>query len=105
MPLGKLKFPLILLIYNHCNVPYRWEDNKPLANWVFRQREHRKAGKLTAEREKKLTAIGFVWGSTAAVSKDDRWDQRIRELAEYRKAYLIQKSFIYHYGVYINTFY
>lgn len=78
-------------------MPYRWDDNKPLANWVFRQREHRKAGKLTAEREKKLTAIGFVWGSTAAVSKDDRWEQRIRELAEYRKAYLSFIQIISHF--------
>jgi len=73
--------------YGDCNVPYRWPDNPQLANWVFRQREHRKAGKLSEEREAKLTELSFVWGLNSAVSKHHRWDMRFAELVEYKSQF------------------
>jgi hypothetical protein len=67
-----------------CAVPYRWAKNTQLANWVFRQREHRKAGKLSEERIVQLDDIGFLWGVDISVSKDHRWEMKYNELIEYK---------------------
>ncbi len=48
-------------VYGHCNVPQHWKENKRLGKWVNTQRTARKRGKLQAERERKLSEIGFAW--------------------------------------------
>jgi len=70
--------------HGDCNVPYRWPENPQLANWVFRQREHKKAGKITADREAKLDELSFNWGLNYSVSKENRWDFRLAELLEFK---------------------
>ena len=44
-----------------CDVPTQWPENPHLANWVANQRHRRKKGTLSADRVRKLEAIGFVW--------------------------------------------
>ncbi|CAJ1937504.1 unnamed protein product [Cylindrotheca closterium] len=77
---------LILYKKDHgdCNVPYLWSSNRPLSEWVKRQRHQYKLKKenkhsaLTDEREMLLTQLGFVWNSRASL-----WDGRFQELVEY----------------------
>ena len=47
--------------HHHCAVPTGWPENKGLAIWVGVQRRQKKANQLSAERVRKLDAIGFVW--------------------------------------------
>jgi len=93
-------------LHGTCAVPYRWAKNTQyvfvttsftlvthmphgrLANWVFRQREHRKAGKLFEERIVQLDDIGFLWGVDISVSKDHRWEMKYSELKDYKALYL-----------------
>ncbi len=51
----------------HCNVPSRYEANRPLAIWVKRQRRQykfyteNKTSSMTCDRIHRLEAIGFEW--------------------------------------------
>ena len=51
----------------HCNVPYKYSDNKSLARWVSHQRTQYKCmrqGKpssMTEQRIQHLESIGFQW--------------------------------------------
>lgn len=81
---------LILYKREHgdCNVPYLWEKNRPLSEWVKRQRHQYKLKKeskhsaLTDEREALLSNLGFVWNSRASL-----WDGRYQELVSYYKKF------------------
>ena len=48
--------------HRDCNVPQVWKDAPELGVWVSRQRRLKNKGKLTAEREERLTKLGFEWG-------------------------------------------
>ena len=44
----------------HCNVPYKWEKDPQLSQWVYRQRSYQKRGLLEKERSRLLKKIGFL---------------------------------------------
>ena len=92
--------------HGHCRVPKRYQRNKPLANWVSKQRqEHRKfcngmKASITSERIAALDQIGFCWNAVAQESSslgsavingtDDRvtgvvdeWEQKFQSLTDY----------------------
>ncbi len=46
-------------VEGHCLVPRRY--SKQLSQWVFRQRDYRKAGTISELQVKRLDSIGFVW--------------------------------------------
>jgi superfamily II DNA or RNA helicase len=48
-------------VYGHCNVPQHWKENKCLGRWVNTQRTAYKRGKISAEKQKLLEEVGFVW--------------------------------------------
>jgi hypothetical protein len=72
-------------MFGNCHIPYDWAPNKPLSQWVKRQRHQRrlrqegKHSNLTDEREKLLNDLGFVWDSRAA-----NWDERHEELVMFK---------------------
>ncbi|MHB1350894.1 MAG: DEAD/DEAH box helicase [Desulfobulbaceae bacterium] len=72
--------------HGHCNVPYN-SDNPQLSNWVSQQRHRKKAGKLTAEREKLLDEIGFTWTvlDFDGVKPTDLWNVRYKQLLEFKQ--------------------
>jgi len=47
--------------FGHCNVPWEKKNRTPLAQWVSSQRSKCKRGRLSADRETRLEAIGFIW--------------------------------------------
>jgi len=71
--------------FGNCHIPYDWTPNRPLSQWVKRQRHQRrlkKEGKhsnLTEEREKLLDDLGFIWDSRAA-----NWEERFDELVLFK---------------------
>lgn len=67
--------------FGNCNVPYLWKNNKPLSQWVKRQRHQKKLkvqgrrSNMSDYRENLLNGIGFCWDS-----RDAAWDERFQEL-------------------------
>lgn len=47
--------------HGHTTVPAKWEKDRKLGSWVSYQRSMYKAGKLSAERRRRLEELGFVW--------------------------------------------
>ena len=52
-------------------------------NWVTRQRQLQKQGRLAADRIQRLDALGFEWGSPNAPIAS--WDEMYTRLARYKK--------------------
>lgn len=63
----------------HLRVPTQWPENPKLGQWVSKQRQLRKLGRLDATKEEKLLSIGFVWDSGI-----DLWFDRYNQLIEFK---------------------
>jgi hypothetical protein len=66
--------------HGHCEVP---QKNGSLGRWVHRQRESKHKNNMSAERDKKLIDLGFVWRQKTS-RPTDTWDERFEQLVEYR---------------------
>jgi hypothetical protein len=71
---------LVQYVNKHGNalVPQRYENKLELGNWVKKQRELYKAGKLSVDKIQKLVFIGFVWDPFEA-----QWLDQYEELVQY----------------------
>ena len=68
----------------HCRVPVKkYEANPKLANWVHKQRQKYKNGKLLPDRIELLKGIGFEWELQRHVCVG--WDERFEQLKGYKK--------------------
>ena len=52
--------------FGHTLVPARWKEDGALGRWVAHQRELHRAGRMPAERRRRLDAIGFQWSCSEA---------------------------------------
>ena len=74
--------------HGHCLVPHNWSKNVALAQWVKRQRyqfklkQEGRHSTLTAERQKILDELGFIWDSHRAI-----WEERLNEIREFKERY------------------
>jgi hypothetical protein len=64
-------------IHGHCNVPKRYIENIQMGYWVSKQRNNYR---MTLTRIQKLESLGFEWSSHGT-----SWEDRLSELADYRK--------------------
>ena len=48
-------------VNGHCDVPYAFTENPELRLWVGTQRRHKRYGKLSKDRVRRLNAEGFSW--------------------------------------------
>lgn len=81
--------------HGHCLVPNRYPEDRSLGAWVSTQRRHYKnsvtAGDtvdfvstpLTAERVRRLQAVGFVWATSDP--RHTPWEIRFEQLREYKE--------------------
>eukprot|EP00542_Grammatophora_oceanica_P009596 CAMPEP_0194032096 /NCGR_PEP_ID=MMETSP0009_2-20130614/5117_1 /TAXON_ID=210454 /ORGANISM="Grammatophora oceanica, Strain CCMP 410" /LENGTH=280 /DNA_ID=CAMNT_0038672437 /DNA_START=84 /DNA_END=926 /DNA_ORIENTATION=- len=51
------------LEFGNCRVPWKYEPDQSLADWVCTQRKKHAKGKMRADRKKDLDAIGFTWNA------------------------------------------
>ena len=77
--------------YGHCEIPFRYPKNPKLGRFVNNMRSQRNSGRLSADRIKKLDAIGFLWGSNrlaevAGEGINAAWKTRFDELQRYKQA-------------------
>jgi hypothetical protein len=66
--------------FGDCNVSE--SENQQLVRWVAKQRALQRAGNLSAERKKRLDALGFVWNP-----HDAAWEIMFAELKRFRKRF------------------
>lgn len=83
--------------HGHCRVSRARSHDIRLVQWVIRQRQERKRGKIPAERIKRLDALGFDWdGALDPDNKNDprnaRWEEMRQRLIRFHRRYG-------HYGV------
>jgi hypothetical protein len=67
--------------FGHCNVPYNGKFERNLGCWVFNQRVMKRSNKLSADRQRRLTEMGFMWKIV-----DEQWQKRNKE-SEWRARY------------------
>jgi predicted chitinase len=77
------------IVHGHCNIPKNCSENSKLASWVAIQRKNyklRREGKtihMSLPRIQELESLGFEWKPSLA----PLWEDRLSELAEYRKVH------------------
>lgn len=72
--------------YGHPHVPTTYRDHR-LATWVTQQRVRQRKGRLSADKKEKLDALGFRWPAPRISPKNRTFDQRVADLAAYKKRY------------------
>ncbi len=83
--------------FGNCRVTAGWSRNTKLANWVGVQRRRYKQGKLSADKSRKLEAVGFDWvvesgsspilGGNLIEANEYRWNLMLQKLQEYKLKY------------------
>jgi len=70
----------------HVEVPRRWPNNRPLANWVVNQRRLIRTGQLPEARLRRLEELGIRWPSAEERSRarEREWDRMAEALAAFR---------------------
>jgi hypothetical protein len=67
--------------YGHCDVPARYEENKPLGYWVRKQRTTFSEGKSDPLRQQLLKLIGFNF----RLNEIHDWDTMFRKLQQIKE--------------------
>ena len=65
----------------HCIVPQRHEQDKPLGQWVRKQRKNQTNNILPQNRKDLLDDIGFIW----RVQADENWLLQYQKLVEFKR--------------------
>jgi uncharacterized protein (DUF2384 family) len=65
--------------HGDCNVSIYRPEQPRLATWVSRQRNKKKAGHLSQDRQQRLAALGFVWDPAEA-----DWEEQFAALVQYK---------------------
>jgi hypothetical protein len=72
----------------HCLVPYNYEQDKPLGQWVRNQRSFHKNNKIRLDRRTFLDKIGFAWkydGTQTMNQHDKLWHQQYAKIVEFKR--------------------
>ena len=73
----------------HCLVPFRYEQDKSLGDWVVRQRSFCNRQKMRLDRKELLDEIGFVWKADNIAARvpfeDKKWHQQFNKLVEFKQ--------------------
>jgi hypothetical protein len=69
--------------FGHCHVP--WES--PLGRWGVKTRRLKRAGRLSADKVRRLNAIGYVWDPIGKrqIEHDAVWSERLGRLVRFHK--------------------
>lgn len=72
--------------FGDCCVPTQWKENPQLGAWVAKHRHLQKAGKLSGEKERLLTELGFVSAQRPTTTRgvNRAWSEWFDELVQYK---------------------
>lgn len=65
--------------HGHCNVPSSWPENPGLDRWVGTQRQDQQKGRLSEERQRRLSGLGFIWDAL-----DAAWEDQFAALVQFK---------------------
>jgi predicted helicase len=68
--------------HGDCNVPRHWPEVHGLGSWVSTQRQDKKAGRLSPDRQRRLVEVDFEWDPQEA-----KWDNQFAALVQYKAQY------------------
>ena len=78
-------------VHGHCRVPTEWEEDASLSRWVIMMRQYRRRGKLSEERIRRLTELGFVWDGALQARMEEVheeiWESKYAALIEYKRVH------------------
>lgn len=68
--------------FGHCHVPAEWTENINLGRWVVKTRRLKRAGRLKADKVRRLNEVGFVWDAIGKrqVEHDAVWSKWLAKL-------------------------
>ena len=66
--------------HGDCKVPQSYSESPRLGKWVGTQRTNHKRGALSADRVRRLEALGFIWDPSK-----DAWEDMFAELVRYKE--------------------
>ncbi|MEU3877654.1 Helicase associated domain protein [Streptomyces sp. NPDC029704] len=89
--------------HGHLDIPQSeaGDGNDMLGQWIVRQRQHRRAGRLSEERIRRLDDLGMIWEH-----RDQAWQKNLDTLAAYRKEFgdtLVPQRYEYN-GIRLGAF-
>jgi hypothetical protein len=64
----------------HCLVPFRYQEDPSLGNWVYKQRKLHSKNKLRLDHKDLLDELGFVWNA-----EDHQWHLQYKKLIEFKR--------------------
>ena len=75
---------------DHCIVPQHYKQNRPLGDWVRRQRKFLTSNKMQPDRKALLDEIGFVWEvdtfTALRLSSDNKiWNLQYKKLVRFER--------------------
>ncbi|MBI5393709.1 MAG: Helicase associated domain protein [Verrucomicrobia bacterium] len=70
--------------HGDCDVPTKRSENEQLGNWVSRQRQSKKQGRLHPDQVKMLEEIGFTWEVAGPRQPTQPWEVRYAELMKFK---------------------
>ena len=71
--------------HGDCNVLRDWTENPTLGLWVSTQRTRHRKGRLTVDRQRRLTELDFVWNPAKLDhSTTQIWEEQFAALAQYK---------------------
>ena len=75
--------------FGHCHVPAEWAENINLGRWVVKTRRLKNAGRLSAEKVRRLNAVGFVWDAIGKrqAEHDAVWSEWLAKLRTYHQTH------------------
>eukprot|EP00546_Thalassionema_frauenfeldii_P007621 CAMPEP_0178919874 /NCGR_PEP_ID=MMETSP0786-20121207/14683_1 /TAXON_ID=186022 /ORGANISM="Thalassionema frauenfeldii, Strain CCMP 1798" /LENGTH=364 /DNA_ID=CAMNT_0020593861 /DNA_START=9 /DNA_END=1103 /DNA_ORIENTATION=+ len=71
--------------FGDCRVPWKFEEDPSLSEWVRTQRKLNKKGNLRDDRKKALDSIGFVWfdGKNTVPQQDILKDDNVQQVQQW----------------------
>jgi hypothetical protein len=69
-----------------CSVPWGWQPNPGLGNWVRLQRRRRQRGTLASDQRRLLDKLEFDWVGHPMPPRKS-WEQRFRELCAFKQRF------------------
>lgn len=71
--------------HGDCLVPWRYEQDPQLGNWVKEQRKKQKNNRLLDVRKQRLEEIDFCWRVQTKRHNVEPWENVFERLCEYKK--------------------
>jgi hypothetical protein len=73
--------------FGHCHVPAEWAEDINMGRWVVKMRRRQRSGRMSAEMERRLNEVGFVWDALRKreSEQDVLWTKWLTKLQQFHE--------------------